>query len=130
MSALKTKTKTASGKIYVDLGFWGGLTPDNTQDLAELLNGGVMGLQCSLSPLADPVGQEMPAITAAQLDNILWKLPDATLIAIHAEEPLKMPIAANESEPKVYESFLRTRPPQMEVNAVQAISELVVKHKK
>uniref|UniRef100_A0A1A9W346 allantoinase n=1 Tax=Glossina brevipalpis TaxID=37001 RepID=A0A1A9W346_9MUSC len=130
LAGLKAKISTARGKIFVDIGFWGGLIPENSQELLPLLRAGVMGLQCSLSRTAEPVNKEFPAITTEQLNNILSKLDDDIVIAIHAESALPQPIAANENEPKCYESFLRTRPSRMEINAVQAITELALKHRK
>ncbi|KAI9590066.1 allantoinase isoform X2 [Glossina fuscipes] len=130
LAGLRAKTSTARGKIFVDVGFWGGLIPDNLQELSSLLSAGVMGLQCSLSHTAEPVNKEFPAITTGQLHDILCKLDDNVVIAVHAESALQQPVAANENEPKRYESFLRTRPSQMEINAVQAITELALKHKK
>lgn len=130
MAGLKAKTSIARGKIFVDVGFWGGLIPDNSQELSSLLSAGVMGLQCSLAHTAEPVNKEFPAITTEQLHDILCKLDDDIVIAVHAESALQQPIEANENEPKCYESFLRTRPSQMEINAVQAITELALKHKK
>ncbi|TMW39533.1 hypothetical protein DOY81_015387, partial [Sarcophaga bullata] len=65
-----------------------------------------------------------------QLDALLTKLDNNILIAVHAEEPLATPIRPNEEEPKSYESFLRTRPAEMEVNAVHIVTELALKHKK
>ena len=124
------KLATARGKIYVDVGFWGGIVPQNNDDIEALIGAGVMGLQCSLSPSAEPVANEFPAINKQQLDALLTKLDNNILIAVHAEEPLATPIKPNEEEPKCYESFLRTRPAEMEVNAVNIVAELAVKHKK
>lgn len=130
MANLKLKLATARGKIYVDVGFWGGIIPSNTADLEALIGGGVIGLQCSLSPAAEPVGKEFPAINKQQLDTLLTNLDNNIVIAVHCEEPLMTPIKANEDEPKCYESFLRTRPSKMEVNAVQIVTDLALRHKK
>lgn len=130
VNSLKLKLSTARGKIYVDVGFWGGIVPENSSDLEPLLSSGVIGLQCSLSNAAEPVGKEFPAITKQQLDEVLTKLDDNIVVAVHAEESLRIPIKPNEEEPKSYDSFLKTRPAQMEVNGVQTVVDLALKHKK
>ncbi|KAM7346997.1 allantoinase [Cochliomyia hominivorax] len=130
LANLKLKLSTARGKIYVDVGFWGGIVPNNADDIDALIGGGVTGLQCSLSPAAEPVNKEFPAVTKQYLDSLLTKLDNNIVIAVHCEEPLPTSIKPNEDEPKCYESFLRTRPAQMEVNAVHTVVELALKHKK
>ena len=114
----------------MDVGFWGGVVPQNNDDIEALIGAGVVGLQCSLSPSAEPVANEFPAINKQQMDALLTKLDNNILIAVHAEEPLAIPIKPNEEEPKSYESFLRTRPAEMEINAVHIVAELALKHKK
>lgn len=43
---------------------------------------------------------------------------------------MDIPIKPNEDEPKKYESFLRTRPASMEVEAVRWIASLAESNKK
>ncbi|XP_021830819.1 uncharacterized protein LOC110770898 [Prunus avium] len=45
---LELKIKAAESRIYIDVGFWGGLVPENTFNasaLEDLLNAGVLGLK-------------------------------------------------------------------------------------
>ncbi|KAM2010606.1 hypothetical protein ACFX16_005226 [Malus domestica] len=45
---LELKIKTAKSRIYVDVGFWGGLVPENAFNasaLEDLLDAGVLGLK-------------------------------------------------------------------------------------
>ncbi|XP_037939552.1 allantoinase [Teleopsis dalmanni] len=127
---LKAKTSTARGKLYVDVGFWGGLIPDNTEEIEALTNAGVMGMQCTLCPSAQPVTTEFPAMDRVQLEKAISKIPEDVLIAFHAELPLTQPIKPNEAEPKMYESYSRSRPISMETDAVQLICELALTNKK
>ncbi|XP_011178897.1 allantoinase [Zeugodacus cucurbitae] len=129
VAALKTKSGVARGKIYVDVGFWGGLVPENAKEAEPLLGAGVIGLQCTLSPTPAPVGDAFPAINRKELEEVIEKLEDGTVVAFNAELPLKTHIAPDEEEPKKYESFSRTRPAEMEVNAVQLISQLATAYK-
>lgn len=82
---------TARGKIYVDVGFWGGLVPGNRDQLLPLLAAGVMGLQCTLCGSAPPVADEFPAIDEPQLRQALQQLKEAaetdTVIAVSSRIP-------------------------------------------
>src|SRR5258708_4360346 len=40
---LKTKIEAATGQCHVDVGFWGGVVPGNTSQLAHLFAAGVVG---------------------------------------------------------------------------------------
>ncbi|TMW39933.1 hypothetical protein DOY81_014987, partial [Sarcophaga bullata] len=42
LAGLKLKLATARGKIYVDVGFWGGVVPQNNDDIEPLIGGGVV----------------------------------------------------------------------------------------
>lgn len=74
VQTLKAKASTARGKIYVDVGFWGGLVPGNMEQLGPQLAAGVVGLQCTLCNSAQPVGEEFAAINESQLAEALQQL--------------------------------------------------------
>lgn len=84
VAGLKAKTATARGKIYVDVGFWGGLVPGNGDQLIPLLGAGVMGLQCTLSASPEPVSGEFPAVNEQQLEQALdlLKEEDEAVVAV------------------------------------------------
>src|SRR5881392_949247 len=46
--ALQAKLAAALGKLHVDVGFWGGVVPGNTSELAKLWDAGVVGFKCFL----------------------------------------------------------------------------------
>jgi allantoinase len=48
--ALEQKTRAAARRCFVDVGFWGGVVPGNTADLARLAEAGVYGFACSFAP--------------------------------------------------------------------------------
>ncbi|MEN8376496.1 MAG: amidohydrolase family protein, partial [Gemmatimonadota bacterium] len=48
--ALELKRAAAEGSLRVDVGFWGGLVPDNVEDLVPLWDAGVLGFKCFLTP--------------------------------------------------------------------------------
>ncbi|KAH8303876.1 hypothetical protein KR018_002122 [Drosophila ironensis] len=133
VASLKAKTSTARGKIYVDVGFWGGLVPGNLDQLVPLLGAGVMGLQCTLCGTASPVSGEFPAVNEGQLAEALDAIKDEeeAVVAVHAE--LSGPHGFSEKEaehdaPREYRTFLDTRPPQMEVSAVEVVCRVAKRH--
>lgn len=79
MANLKSKTTAARGKIYVDVGFWGGIVPGNSGELEELSRCGVIGFQCSLCPTGLP---EFEHVTKKQVEDALEKLDDRTVVAV------------------------------------------------
>ncbi len=45
------------GKLHVDVGFWGGIVPDNAANhsvLRDMLDGGALGFKSFMSPSGDP----------------------------------------------------------------------------
>src|SRR5438132_7024808 len=48
LQALKSKLEATRGKLHVDVGFWGGVVPGNTNELARLWDAGVVGFKCFL----------------------------------------------------------------------------------
>src|SRR5205814_4696256 len=49
-AGLAAKHEAARGRCWVDVGFWGGVVPGNTAEVANLLDGGVICFTCFLSP--------------------------------------------------------------------------------
>ena len=45
VSALEVKRRAAEGAVFVDVGFWGGLVPDNLGDLGPLIDRGRVRVQ-------------------------------------------------------------------------------------
>ncbi|HEV2829555.1 MAG TPA: amidohydrolase family protein, partial [Pyrinomonadaceae bacterium] len=46
VAGLNAKLTAAHGQCYVDVGFWGGVVPGNTNELAALSAAGVVGFKC------------------------------------------------------------------------------------
>src|SRR5213595_634542 len=69
--ALEMKIAAARGKLYVDVGFWGGVVPGNEDDLAKMHEGGAFGFKCFLVPSGVP---EFEAASEAELHSVLPKL--------------------------------------------------------
>src|SRR5947199_3008537 len=50
LDAFNAKLEAGRGKLHVDVGFWGGVVPGNTSELAKLWDAGGVGFKCFLVP--------------------------------------------------------------------------------
>jgi allantoinase len=82
---LEEKLTAARGQCFVDVGFWGGVVPGNTGELAQLAAAGVVGFKCFL---IESGVDEFPNVTE---DDLREALPELTrlgaLLIVHAEVP-------------------------------------------
>src|SRR5690242_17965960 len=56
----EAKLAAAGNQCWVDVGFWGGVIPGNADQIANLLQAGVWGFKCFLTPSGVP---EFPHVT-------------------------------------------------------------------
>ncbi|GIF17611.1 allantoinase [Actinoplanes tereljensis] len=115
VAALKIKQKAATGQIHVDVGFWGGAIPGNSDKLPALHEAGVFGFK---SFLADSGVPEFPPVSAAELATALEAV-DA-LFVVHAEDPDHLHDAASSA---TYADFLASRPAEAEHAAIATAIE-------
>ncbi|MBU6429812.1 MAG: allantoinase AllB [Cyanobacteria bacterium REEB65] len=118
--AFKAKLSASTGKLWVDCGFWGGLVPANARNLEPLLDTGVLGVKCFLIDSGIP---EFPCVDESDLRAALPVLADFGLpLLVHAELPVhKSPPAG---DPRKYATYLASRPPEMEVQAIRMMIRL------
>ena len=85
VAGFQAKLEAARGQCHVDVGFWGGVVPGNTRELAALSDAGVVGFKCFL--IHSGV-DEFPNVTE---DDLREALPELTrlgaLLIVHAEVP-------------------------------------------
>jgi allantoinase len=120
-AALEAKMHAATGRLWVDCGFWGGLIPSNAESLDTLIDAGVAGLKAFLihSGIDDfPMATEkdlrrgMPILGRSQLP-----------LLVHAEVATSG-AASSIGDPRRYATYLASRPPSMEVEAVHRMVRL------
>jgi allantoinase len=123
VAALAAKRAVADGRCRVDVGFWGGVVPGNEDALPALWEAGAFGFKCFLAPSGV---DEFSAVSEADLRRAMPVLAElGAPLLVHAELP---PAGAAEhapaGDPRRYETYLRTRPPRMEVDAVALLVRL------
>ncbi|KAH7438834.1 hypothetical protein KP509_04G032900 [Ceratopteris richardii] len=123
---LEMKVQAARNKLYVDVGFWGGLTPDNAHNssaLTELLDAGALGLKSFMCPsgINDFPMTDENDIKASLPVLAMYKRP----ILVHSEVP--QPSEEQEfslEQRRKYSTYLNTRPATWEREAVSKLVNL------
>ncbi len=127
--AARRKLDALADQLHVNVAFWGGVVPGNAKDLAGLQRFGVPGCKCFT---CESGVDEFPMSRREDLDLAMPVLRDlGRVLLVHAEAP--GPLAAAEQlvakeDHRRYQTYLRSRPPSAEDEAVAMIIELVREH--
>lgn len=119
LAGFEAKLATARGDCFVDVGFWGGVVPGNTAELAPMFAAGVVGFKCFLVPSGV---DEFEHVTE---ENLREAMPELTrlgaLLIVHAELPqsIKTEVVGTD-----YQSFLASRPRVAENEAIELMIRL------
>jgi allantoinase len=130
-AALLEKLMVAEGRSHVDVGFWGGIVPANArsgEEIAAMLAGGVLGFKAFLVPSGV---EEFPCVGEADLRAAMVELARRNaVLLVHAELPGPIEAAAGvwddagPVELREYGRWLRSRPAEAEVEAVEMVIRL------
>ena len=128
LAAFQTKIEDAKNGCFVDVGFWGGVVPGNTGELAAMHEAGVVGFKCFLVPSGV---DEFQYVAEEHLREAMPELSrlDALLI-VHAElpgpllEPIACCAAVSNGPSSDYSTFLASRPRAAENEAVELMIRL------
>ncbi|KAI9274777.1 allantoinase [Phascolomyces articulosus] len=121
---LDIKLAAAEGQCHVDVGFWGGVIPDNAEQLPRLMERGVRGFKCFL---IESGVDEFPCVNEAQVRLAMDKMINSEKVLLfHAEmeEGLPPQEETSQLDPRTYASFLNSRPQNLETNAIDMIIRL------
>ncbi|MDQ0710034.1 allantoinase [Arthrobacter woluwensis] len=117
---LELKRSVARDQAFVDVGFWGGAIPGNTENLRPLHDAGVFGFKCFL--LHSGV-DEFPHLEADEMETDLAELRKFdSLMLVHAEDSHAIDRAPH-AEGDVYAKFLASRPRGAENKAIAEVIE-------
>lgn len=118
VAALEEKVAATEGKRHVNVGFWGGAIPGNTNDLRPLHDAGVFGVKCFMQPSGV---EEFPPLDLDEIEVNLRELAtfDGQMI-VHAEDERTLE-AAPAAEGTGYDGFLASRPRSAENLAIAEV---------
>ena len=133
VAALEAKRAAARGRVHVDVAFWGGVVPGNAGELEALVDAGVRGFKCFLAPSGVDEFQHVGEGDLREALPILARRHVPLLV--HAEDPacLGSPArlalgddspAARGFQPSGYATYLASRPPRAELEAVAMMIRL------
>src|ERR1700730_3586813 len=125
-AAYREKLAAAAGKLWVDVGFWGGVVPGNIVDLRQLWDAGVFGFKCFLVPSGVA---EFAHVGKAELASALSELAAlGAPLLVHAELPgpieeavAKLPKSALA---RAYATWLASRPRAAENEAIMLLLQV------
>jgi allantoinase len=123
-AALAAKQAAASGRVHVDVGFWGGAVPTNADDLAALHEAGVFGFKAfTLHSGVD----EFAHLDHDQQADTMRRLADLNaLFIVHAEDEATIAAIPRPSSPR-YADFLASRPRAAEHAAITDLLTMAAK---
>ena len=128
-SALEKKRKAAASQSRVDVGFLGGVVPGNSDDLPQLWAQGVYAFKCFMVPSGV---KEFQHVTAKDLQAAMPVLAHLRApLMVHAELPGPIDAAAAglaDKDRRAYATYLASRPPAAEVDAVRLVLDLARRH--
>ena len=118
---LEVKREAARASV-VNVEFWGGVVPGNAGELDRLADAGVRGFKCFLSPSGV---EEFAHVGEHDLRLALPILARRGLpLLVHAESPAALDSIDGTADPRRYATWLASRPPQAEVDAIALLVSL------
>ncbi|MCH8012204.1 MAG: allantoinase AllB [Candidatus Marinimicrobia bacterium] len=119
VDALHRKIASTQNKLWIDCGFYGGLIPDNLDEVESLAEAGVIGFKAFMSHSGI---DEFPKVTEKYLRKALPILAQQGIpLLVHAE----LEDGAEITEvSQTYESYLASRPKSWENKAIKLLIQL------
>lgn len=117
--ALAAKRAAARGQCAVDVGFWGGVVPGNLGELSGMVADGIRGFKCFLVDSGvDEFGWVDEAVLAPAMGE-LARLRSPLLVHAEVAGPIDRAAAALvDADPRAYATYLASRPPAAEEEAI------------
>ena len=123
--AFAAKRAAATGQCAVDVGFWGGVVPGNSAELAGLVTDGVRGFKCFL---VDSGVEEFGWVGEQELSIAMPILAGLGVpLLVHAEVAGPIDLAEAQlatADPRKYATYLASRPPGAEEQAIALVTGL------
>lgn len=118
VEALNIKRAVAQDRVFVDVGFWGGVIPGNLDDLAALHDAGVFGFKCFLLPSGV---DEFPEVSVYEMRRAMAVISElGSLLVVHAEDAHIIEESVQPGS-RDYRDFLASRPRAAEEAAIAEV---------
>ncbi|WP_259064203.1 allantoinase AllB [Microbacterium sp. AK031] len=118
VAALDEKRAVAEGRVFIDVGFWGGVIPGNIAELVALHDEGVYGFKCFLLPSGV---EEFPDVSVAEMREAMEVLAGLdSLLVVHAEDAHIIEESVQPGS-REYAPFLASRPRSAEDAAIAEV---------
>jgi allantoinase len=127
VAALDEKRRAANGKTHVEVAFWGAVVPGNTDQIISLAQVGVKGFKCFLT---HPGTEEFAMVTERDLREAMPEVAKTGLpLLAHAEVSAPVieacaQLDAESADWRSYRTYLRSRPPEAELEAIDLLIRL------
>jgi allantoinase len=130
VSALEAKRNAAEGKCRIDWAVWGGVVPDNHEDIRPLADAGVHGYKCFLVPAGV---EEFKMVGERDLRKALpYVVRTGLPLLVHAEFPGPIEFATRklrDADWSQYPTYLCSRPDTAELTAIEFMLSLCREYK-
>lgn len=118
VGAFDLKLAAMQRSAKVDFGLWGGLVPDNLDELEPLVRRGVMGFKAFMCPSGI---EEFPACDVVTLREGMMRIAELdSILLVHAEDPSRL----REPAGPTARDFVNSRPPEAEIDAIATCVKL------
>lgn len=122
VDALRIKRQSAHGKCQIDYGFWGGVVPNNRDELSAMVDAGALGFKAFM---CESGVDEFPASSLAVLEHAMPVLREKGVpLLVHAELEGPAP-RVQDGDVRSYASYLQSRPREFENRAIEALLPLL-----
>lgn len=126
IKSFELKKQATKNKLHVNCGFYGGVIPNNENDIEPLIKAGVFGIKGFLTHSGI---DEFPNITKDDLEKIAPILAKFDLpLLLHCEFGEKKNIPQIHNKPKSYRAYLASRPTEWELNALKITQDIQEKY--
>lgn len=119
IDAFEQKLQAAHNKLHCNVGFWGGLVPNNTHQIEPLINKGVLGFKAFLTHSGI---DEFPNVTEQDLRKAMPIIAQHNLpLLVHCELSEDNSFMGDEC---CYKNYLASRPKEWEDKAIALMIKL------
>ncbi len=121
LAALEVKRAAVEQLLYVDTAFWGGVVPGNAGELEPLVRAGARGFKAFM------VHSGIDDFPAATVEDLRVAMPILARLAVPLLVHAEVACSVNshpQADPRAYQTFLDSRPPEMENEAIATLIAL------